>query len=133
MEIQGAGYLYSLAAAAMAFVGFSAIVVILRQTLGASLSSFQLLLMQLLVEHEFVVVFFSLLPLLLALFEIPHEMIWRLSSGAATFVITVWLSHYLLRRYPAVRSKYQRLYVRINIGIQTFTLLALLGNAIGVF
>jgi hypothetical protein len=51
--------------------------------------------------------------------------------GVATFVITVWLCHYLLRRYPAVRSKPQPLYVRINVG--TFTLLALLGNAIGVF
>ena len=133
MEIQGAGYLYSIAAVAMAFVGFSAIVVILRQTLGTGLSSFQLLLMQLLVEHGFVVVFLSLLPLLLALFDIPHELIWRLCSGVATFVITAWLSHYLLRRYPAVRSKPQPLYVRINVGIQSITLLALLGNAIGVF
>ena len=97
MEIQGAGYLYSIAAAAMAFVGFSAIVVILRQTLGTGLSSFQLLIMQLLVEHGFVVVFLSLLPLLLALFDIPHELIWRLCSGVATFVITAWLCRYLLR------------------------------------
>jgi hypothetical protein len=133
MEIQGAGYLYSIAAAAMAFVGFSAIVVILRQTLGASLTSFQLLLMRLIVEHGFVVVFLSLLPSLLALFDIPHELIWRLCSGVATFVITVWLCHYMLRRYPAVRSKPQPLYVWINVGIQTFTLLALLGNAVGVF
>jgi hypothetical protein len=89
--------------------------------------------MQFLVEHGFVVVFFSLLPMLLALFEIPHEMIWRLCSGAAAFVITVWMSHYLLRRYPAVRSKPQPIYVRVNVGIQIFTLLALLGNTMGFF
>jgi hypothetical protein len=81
MEIQGAAFLYALAAAAMAFIGFSAIVVIIRQTLGAGLSPFQLLLTQVLIEHGFVVFFFSLLPLLLALFGISHESVWRIPAA----------------------------------------------------
>ena len=42
MEIGGAAYLYGLAATAMAFIGFSAIVIVIRQTLGAELTEFQL-------------------------------------------------------------------------------------------
>ena len=76
-------FLYALAAAAMAFIGFSAIVVIIRQTLGTGLSPFKLLLTRVLIEHGFVVVFFSLLPPLLALFGISHELVWRISSGVA--------------------------------------------------
>jgi len=132
MELEGAAYLYALVAAAMTFVGFSAIVIILRQTMGATLSPFQLLLTQLLVEHGFVVVFLSLLPLLLTLFGIRHELVWQLSSAIAVFAVTVWLCNYLWRRYPSVRTKPQPGYVRVNMAIQTLTLLALLGNAVGL-
>ena len=118
MELEGAAYLYALVAAAMTFVGFSAIVIILRQTMGATLSPFQLLLTQLLVEHGFVVVFLSLLPLLLTLFGIRHELVWQLSSAIAVFAVTVWLCNYLWRRYPSVRTKPQPRYVRVNMAIQ---------------
>jgi hypothetical protein len=133
MEIQGAAFLYALAAAAMAFIGFSAIVVIIRQTLGAGLSPFQLLLTQVLIEHGFVVFFFSLLPLLLALFGISHESVWRISSGVAAAVISSWILYYYVRRYPAVRSKPHPLFAWINFAIASVAMLSLLGNAAGTF
>jgi hypothetical protein len=130
MDLEGAAYLYALAASAIAFIGFSSIVIIIRQTLGAGLSPFHLLLMQFLVEHGFVAFFLSLLPMLLALFPVEHVIIWRVCSGVATSVVSIWLIYYLLVRYPRVRTKPQPLYVKINISIQTLVCLSLLANAI---
>ena len=53
MEFNGAVYLYALTSIGMAFLGFTAIVVIIRQSLGAGLSQFQLLITQVLIEHGF--------------------------------------------------------------------------------
>src|SRR5215213_6614340 len=44
IELPGSTYLYALAFVAAAFVGFSSIVVVIRQTIGATLSRFQVLL-----------------------------------------------------------------------------------------
>lgn len=133
MEIHGAAYLYALAASAMAFIGFSAIVVIIRQTLGSGLSPLQLLLTQILIEHGFVVVFFSLLPLLLALFAISHELVWRICSGIGVAVISSWILYYYLHRYPTIRSKPHPLFAWINFGMASIAILSLLGNAVGTF
>jgi hypothetical protein len=132
MEIGGAAYLYGLAATAMAFIGFSAIVIVIRQTLGAELTEFQLLLTKFLIEHGFVAVFFSMLPLLLALFEMPDDLIWRLCSGTAALVLTVWWTDYSVRRYPAARSKPHPIYARINMAFAFLSVAALAGNAAGL-
>jgi len=44
MELPGAIYLYTLATLAMTFIGFSAIVMIVRQTLGHKLSRLDVLI-----------------------------------------------------------------------------------------
>jgi hypothetical protein len=129
MAIEGAAYLYGLAATAIAFIGFSAIVIFIRQTFGANLTPFQLLLMQFLIEHGFVAVFFSLLPLLLALFDIPHDLIWRLCSGVAAFTLTIWWIDYAVRRYPTARSEPHPIFARINMVFAFLSVLALTGNA----
>lgn len=41
MELPGSGYLYTMATLAMTFVGFCAIVLIFRQSMGAESSKFQ--------------------------------------------------------------------------------------------
>jgi len=131
MEINGAAYLYALAATAMAFLGFSVVVVILRQTLGASLSRFQTLLMQLFIEHAFVAAFLALLPLLLALFAISHELIWRICSAFAGIFIACWMSYFVARRYPVATSKPHTSQAWLNYGISFLIVVALLANAAG--
>jgi hypothetical protein len=75
-----------------------------------------------------VVVFFSLLPLLLALFDMPHDLIWRLCSGTAALALAVWWTDYLVRRYPAARSNPHPIYARINMAFAFLSVAALAGN-----
>jgi hypothetical protein len=134
MEIYGAAYLYTLAALGMAFLGFTSIVIIIRQSLGAvGLSPIQLLVTKALIEHGFVVVGFSIFPILLALFDLSHEMVWRISSGAAGAIIAIWHIHYAVWRYPAVRSHHRHpTFARINFGITGVGVIALFCNTIGL-
>ena len=41
MDLRGSTYLYSLAAISITFVGFSTLVVVLRQTFGGTMSSLE--------------------------------------------------------------------------------------------
>ena len=131
MEIGGSTYLYAMAGVAMAFVGFTSIVVSIRQTLGADLSKFQLLLMRILIEHGFVVVGFAFLPSLLAMFDISHLVVWRISSFLAAIFIFFWMGYYVWRRYPAARSKAQPRFAFANYTVAMVAVLALFCNAIG--
>ena len=132
MEIQGAAYLYALAALGMAFLSFTAVVVIIRQTFGTTgLSQIQLLITQVLIEHGYVVVGFSVAPLLLALFNLPHDTVWRVSSAIAAVTIASWSAIYGLWRYPAVRAQRHPLFARINFAMTGAAVIVLLSNSIG--
>lgn len=131
MEIQGAAYLYALAAAAMAFSAFSAIVIVIRQTMGASLTPFQLALTRVFIEHGFYVAFLSFLPMLLAIFEMPHVLTWRICSAAAALILGAWHLDYAFRRYPAVRKKRHPRFAYVNWAVTSLAVLVLICNAAG--
>ena len=79
MELQGAGYLYTLATLAMTFVGFCAIVLIFRQSMGAESSKFHRYASHVYIELGFISAAFAMLGPLLAgraLFEIAPAR-WR--------------------------------------------------------
>jgi hypothetical protein len=132
VEIEGAAYFYSLATVAMAFAAFSAIVVVIRQTFGAALTPFQLLLTRVLIEHGFLVALFSFLPMLLGLFEMPHKLIWQASSATAAAIIAYWQIDYAYRRYPAVRTKRHPTFAFVNWTITGCAVLILICNALGI-
>jgi hypothetical protein len=132
MEIQGAAYFYALAAAAMAFSAFSAIVIIIRQTMGAGLTPFQLALTRVFIERGFYVALLSFLPMLLAIFELPHILIWQICSAAAALILAAWHLDDALRRYPAVRTKRQPKFACVNWAITSCAVLMLVCNAASV-
>lgn len=131
MEIQGAGYFYALAATGMAFSAFSAIVIIIRQTMGSGLTPFQLALTRVFIEHGFYVALLSFSPMLLAIFELPHILIWRICSGAAALILAAWHLDYAFRRYPAVRTKRHPKFAYINWALTFCAVLVLICNAAG--
>jgi hypothetical protein len=131
MEIEGANYFYALAAVAMAFSAFSAIVVVIRQTLGAALTPFQLLLTRVLIEHGFLVALLSFLPMLLALFAMPHKLIWQISSAATAASLSWWSIDYALRRFPAVRTKRHPTFAWVNYSISGCVVVILVCNTLG--
>jgi hypothetical protein len=98
MELPYAAYLYTLALIAIAYVGFTAIVLILRQSLGVALSSLDTLVARLFMVRGFVITYLSMVPMLLAGFELGHTTVWRVSSalGGLSFVV-MHVGYQLLR------------------------------------
>jgi hypothetical protein len=101
MELQGATYLFTLAALSVTFVGFSALVIIIRQTLGGQMSQLEILITRIFIQLGFMVTAGAMLPPLLALFELPHPLIWRISSVAAAIPSFLFAVTYPSRRRAA--------------------------------
>jgi hypothetical protein len=99
MELANSGYLYTLAMLAMSFVGFTAIVMILRQSLGAPLSHFDALVARFFMVWGFAIAYAAMLPPLLAAFDLPQPVIWRTSCVIMGLIlITLSIVYPLLRR-----------------------------------
>ena len=104
MDLVGSSYLYALATLSMTFAGFSAIVIVLRQTIGQRLSPFHLLVTRLYIESGFWAAAFSMLPPLLALCGVPADPVWRISSGVIALVLTTYGVTYRMRRRAIVQE-----------------------------
>ena len=131
MEIIGAGYFYSLAALAMAFVGFSSIVVVLRQGTGKPLSPLHLLFTHLFVELGLMATAFAMLAPTLAMCGIHEDLVWRIASVIMLIVLVPWLPFYGKRRRAAAPNENLplRYWIMTLLGIITVVALGL--NIIG--
>ena len=78
--MEASDYLLTLAEVAVAFVGFAAIVLSLRERSEGPAPDGSVALGWL-VERGLAALFFSLLPLLLGFLDVPPEIGWRASSG----------------------------------------------------
>jgi len=98
MELPNATYLYTLALIAVGFVGFSAIVLILRQSAGTTLSSLDTIVARLFMTRGFMITYLSMLPMLLAAFELSQSAVWRISSALAGLSLVVMHVGYQILR-----------------------------------
>jgi len=80
MEVRGAALFYTLATLMVTFAGFSAILLIIRQSVGAKLSPLDRFLTRTVVGHLFVLTAGTLLPPLLGLYDMPDQWIWKASA-----------------------------------------------------
>jgi hypothetical protein len=119
MELPSAGYFYALAALSMAFVGFTAIVVVLRQGTGKSLSKLHILFTKLFVELGLMATAFAMLAPTLALFGIGERLVWQVSSVIMLVTLVPWLITYPLRRLKAAprQGLPLRWYIMTTMGI----------------
>jgi hypothetical protein len=101
MELPGAGCFYALAALAMAFAGFTSIVVVLRQGTGKPLSPLHTLFTRVYIELGLMASAFAMLAPVLALFGIGETLIWRLSSAIMIVALVPWLFFFPIRRKAA--------------------------------
>jgi hypothetical protein len=132
MELPGSTYLYTLATLSMTFVGFCAIVIVLRQTAGKELSGWHIVLTRLYIESGFWAAAFCMLPSLLALFGLSQPLVWRASSGIIAVVMITYGATYRARRRSMMTEPVplQR-WVPI-VAVSTLVIAGLLGNAAGV-
>jgi hypothetical protein len=99
MEAPSSTYLYTIALIAITFVGFTAIVMILRQSLGGPLSRYDTLVARFFMGWGFSVTFAAMLPPLLGLFEMAQPLSWRIASLAlGLLLLALSIGYPLLRR-----------------------------------
>src|SRR5215475_11122794 len=101
MDLAGSNYLYTLATLSVTFVGFSALVIVLRQTFGGELSKLDILITRIFIQLGFLVAASAMLPPLLALFSIPHARIWSLCSLCTAVPFFLFAVTYPARRRAA--------------------------------
>jgi hypothetical protein len=101
MELPGAGCLYALAALAMAFAGFTSIVVVLRLGTGKPLSPLHVMFTSVYIELGLMASAFAMLAPVLALFGISEILIWRISSAIMIAALVLWLFFFPIRRKVA--------------------------------
>jgi hypothetical protein len=80
MEVKGATLLYTLAGLMITFAGFSTLLLTLRPASGARLSQLDRYLAKTVMSYIFILTAGALLPMLFALYDMPEDRIWRLST-----------------------------------------------------
>lgn len=129
MELPGSNYLLTLAVISITFVAFSTIVVVFRESQGAGLAEYEIVLLRLYLVSGLEATVFSLIPPLLGLFGITPVWVWRVSSLAFAIVM-IWRGIYFMRRQ--VRFERRRLFDLLYF-IYFVAILGLLINALGIF
>jgi hypothetical protein len=131
MELPGAGYLYALATISVTFVGFSALLLVFRQTAGGATTRYDSYFLLAFMQVGFIVAGGSMLPPLLALFGLAEGVVWRVSSVVAAVPILLFVATVPRRRRAAVGGP-APFFVRLLLALQLMMALYLLVNAAGV-
>ena len=91
-------FLYALASISTTFVGFSALIMMARQTLGDGLSELEAWITRTFVQLGFLVTAGAMTPPVLALCGYPDDLIWRLCGGIIGAIMLVFVVTYPARR-----------------------------------
>ena len=130
MEVAGA-YLYTIAVIGITFIGFSAIVMMLRQISGQSLETFDILIAHVYMEFGLIVSVGSLLPPLISFWGLGPQMTWRLSSALVGVALLLFSLTYRRRRRKAIRESLPW-YTKLNLAIIILIGAVFVGNACGI-
>ena len=130
MDLPGSTYFFALGTISTTFVGFSALIMIFRQSAGGAQSPLDSWITLVFIELGFIVTAASLAPPLLALCGVSQDWVWRLCSGATALIVAAFSAGYPRRR-RAVSGVAPPYYVWIDLFWLTVCIVVLLANAIG--
>jgi len=133
MEVKGAALLYTLATLGITFAGFSALLLIIRQTAGGSLSALDRFLTRTLVGHLTLLAATALLPAILALYDVTEVWIWKVSALAFGLPMLALLLTYQRRRAAITGRRAPPIVAAIFIWVATFSIIAMIGYVFGNF
>jgi len=102
VEVKGANFLYTLAMLMITFAGFSALLLSIRQTLGAGLSPLDKFIVKTILVHFFILTCGALLPPLLGLWHVSEVWLWRISALCFAIPMLALLVTYSYRRRKSV-------------------------------
>ncbi len=131
MTIGALDYLQRLSSLAVAFVGFSAVVVALRRALGAELSELHVYFVRLFIEGGLAVAALGLLPAALAFTGLGEATIWRVSSAAAALLFTAYLVILYRRRRRVTNGQFPAR-TWVDFALYLLPILGLWVNALGI-
>jgi hypothetical protein len=89
MELAGSSYLYTLALVSISYVGFTALILIFRQSTGGRMTMLDGFIIRIFIQLGFLTVCGSLLPPRLAQFGLQPTTIWRVASGIIDVILAV--------------------------------------------
>ena len=104
MELPGANYLYALATVSVTFVGFSALLLVFRETIGGRMTGYDSYFTLSFMQAGFIVAAGGLLPQLLAFYEMSHTSVWRASSLTMAIPIFLFVAKIPGRRRAATKA-----------------------------
>ena len=104
MELPGANYLYALATVSVTFVGFSALLLVFRETIGGRMTGYDSYFALSFMQAGFIVAAGGLLPQLLAFYEMSHTSVWRASSLIMAIPIFLFVAKTPGRRRAATKA-----------------------------
>jgi hypothetical protein len=129
MEIPGEVFLFNFSLLAITFSAVSAVVMLLRQTMGGKLSNFDVFLVNAYVAHGFVLAIAAILPPLIAQFELPLNVVFVISSVIAALLMTLKSGNTMIQRKSITKSA-MPISMVISFSAQWITVLILLLNAV---
>ncbi|THD79193.1 MAG: hypothetical protein E7812_08915 [Phenylobacterium sp.] len=132
MELPEVSYLYTVALIGMTFIGFSVIVMLLRQTVGRKLRTFDALFAHVYMEFGLIVTVAALLPPLLVFWGLPPALVWRASAGLVAIPIILFGLTYPSRRRKAAGEP-TPLYVWVNVALVLLMGLIFLATSTGLW
>jgi hypothetical protein len=106
MEIPGEVFLFNFSLLAITFSAVSAVVMLLRQTMGGKLSNFDVFLVNAYVAHGFVLAIAAILPPLIAQFELPLNVVFVISSVIAALLMTLKSGNTMIQRKSITKKRY---------------------------
>jgi hypothetical protein len=130
MDLAGSAYLFALGTISTTFVGFSALIMIFRQSAGGALSPLDSWITLVFIQLGFIVTAASLAPPLLALCGMPEHWVWRLCSGATALIVAGFSASYPRRR-RTVSGAAAPYFVWVDLVLLTLCIAVLVANAIG--
>jgi hypothetical protein len=130
MELPGANYLYALATVSVTFVGFSALLLVFRETIGGRMTGYDSYFTLSFMQAGFIVAAGGLLPQLLAFYEMSHTSVWRASSLIIAIPIFLFVGKIPGRRRAAIKESIP-FYVGFLLLLQFLAGAYLVLNAVG--
>jgi hypothetical protein len=130
MELPGANYLYALATVSVTFVGFSALLLVFRDTIGGRMTRYDSYFTLSFMQAGFIVAAGGLLPQLLAFYEMSHISVWRASSLIVAMLMFLFVAKIPARRRAATKEPIP-FYVGFLLLVQFLAGVYLVLNAVG--
>jgi len=131
VDLPGSPYLYALATVSITFVGFSALLIVFRQSMGGELTQYDTYFTLSFLQIGFIVTAGALLPPALALYGWPAEVVWRV-AGTGISIPILWFVASVPARRRTATGRPTPLFIRTLLSVQGLAAVALLFSAAGI-